>query len=132
MQIFSEQIDYCFVMSVKDRLLEFIRYLDIPILVFEKNCSMSNGYVSSIRKGLGHKKLQEVLNRYPQLNKEWLLEGKGKMLNDSVVSQVDNNNNDLQRIVLLEEKIQMLTTIIEQKDKLLEQKDKIIEQLLNK
>ncbi|MDO4214111.1 MAG: S24 family peptidase [Bacteroidales bacterium] len=69
-------------MNVKDRILEFCKEMGIPVRQFEIQCNMSNGYVSSMRKGLGSEKLENVLKAYPDLNREWLLYGEGSMLVD--------------------------------------------------
>ena len=47
---------------------------------FETKCDLSNGYVTSMRKGFGRQKLENVLKAYPELNREWLLYGEGEML----------------------------------------------------
>ena len=49
---------------------------------FEIKCRMSNGYIRSMRKGLGEDKLNNVLNTFPQLSRNWLLFGEGDMLNN--------------------------------------------------
>lgn len=69
-------------MGVKERILEFCKVEQIPIKHFEEKCGMSNGYVSSMRKGLGYSKLENVLKAFPQLNKEWLLNGNGVMFQE--------------------------------------------------
>lgn len=66
--------------TVKDRTLEFIDYLGIKMKTFEEKCSLSTGYITSMRKGFGSDKLNNVLKAYPQLNREWLLYGEGEML----------------------------------------------------
>lgn len=68
--------------SVKQRLITFLRYKDISTLAFEKSCGMANGYVNSIRKGIGGEKLKSITLNYPELNREWLLYGEGDMLNE--------------------------------------------------
>ena len=68
--------------SVKQRLIKFLRYKDISNSVFEKTCGMGNGYVNSIRKGIGTEKLKNITLTYPELNREWLLYGEGSMLNE--------------------------------------------------
>lgn len=70
-------------MGVKDRILEFIGSKNIPIKQFEERCSLSNGYVSSMRKGFGVGKLENVLSEFPELNREWILFGEGEMLKES-------------------------------------------------
>lgn len=67
---------------IKLRLLQFIRHQGISIKSFEMQCGLSNGYVSSMRIGIGSEKLEEILRQYPQLNRKWLLYGEGDMLSD--------------------------------------------------
>ena len=62
-------------MNVKKRINIFIDYKGIPIKKFEEKCGLSNGYISSMRKGFGETKLNNVLNAFPELNREWLLYG---------------------------------------------------------
>ena len=69
-------------MTVKDRTYEFIRAKGLKVSQFESMCSLSNGYVSSMRKGFGDDKLSNVLKMFPDLNRQWLLFGEGTMLND--------------------------------------------------
>jgi len=66
--------------TIKERTLEFIKYKGISVKEFEMRCGMSNGYVSSMRKGFGTDKLSNVLSAFPELNREWLLYGEGEML----------------------------------------------------
>ena len=73
-------------MTVEDRIRTFCKYKKLSIRQFEIQCNLSNGYVSSMRKGLGTGKLENVLNAFPELNREWLLYGEGKMLKGEVKS----------------------------------------------
>ena len=59
--------------------MEYCRATGISVRQFEIKSKMSNGYVSSMRKGLGLEKLENVLNAFPDLNRDWLLYGEGKM-----------------------------------------------------
>lgn len=68
-------------MGVKERIKIFAQHKGIPIYRFEELCSMSNGYVASIRKGLGLEKLENIQKAFPDLNRDWLLYGEGEMLN---------------------------------------------------
>lgn len=69
--------------SVKNRTIEFIKYKGITMKSFEFQCGLSTGYVTSMRKGFGIDKLNNVLNAFPELNRDWLLYGEGEMLNSS-------------------------------------------------
>ncbi|MDE5659313.1 MAG: S24 family peptidase [Muribaculaceae bacterium] len=66
--------------TVKERVIEFVNYKGIKMKTFESKCGLSSGYVTSMRKGFGAEKLNNVLNAYPELNREWLLYGEGEML----------------------------------------------------
>ena len=77
--------------TVKDRTLLFLKSQNIKMKDFELKCDLSNGYVTSMRKGFGRQKLENVLKAYPELNREWLLYGEGEMLNtDSIIDPNDN------------------------------------------
>lgn len=43
---------------------------------------LSNGYINSMRKGLGYDKLEQISISFPELNIGWLLTGEGSMLKD--------------------------------------------------
>lgn len=66
--------------GVKERLMRFVNYLQISVRSFENKCGLSNGFVKNISKGIGADKLGSILREYPQLNSEWLIEGKGEMI----------------------------------------------------
>lgn len=67
-------------MSVKQRLIEFIKQDGLSQSRFEKAVGLSNGYVNNISKGIGADKLQRITEKFPYLNAEWLLTGEGEML----------------------------------------------------
>lgn len=70
-------------MEVKDRVYMFAEAKGISIKRFEELCGLSNGYITSMRKGFGAQKLNNVLTVFPELNREWLLYGEGEMLKPS-------------------------------------------------
>lgn len=67
-------------MAIKERVINFIKIQDLTTSEFERRCGLSNGYVSSMRKGFGEAKLNNVLKAFPNLNRDWLLYGEGEML----------------------------------------------------
>lgn len=80
-------------MDVKQRILDFIKYKGISIKRFEEICQLSNGYISSMRKGFGSDKLNNVLNSFPDLNRDWLLYGEGEMIKPiQSVGDISNSN----------------------------------------
>lgn len=82
-------------MGVKERILMFCESKGISVRQFEIKCQMSNGYVSSMRKGIGQKKLEQVLNVFPDLNREWLLYGEGDMFMIFDGSDVSHHKNQI-------------------------------------
>lgn len=66
--------------NVRGRLKMYINHLGISVLAFEKSIGASNGYVSSISKGIGAKYFREITEQYPELDPNWLLTGEGAML----------------------------------------------------
>lgn len=69
-------------MTVKQRLIEFIKYKKLSQNRFEKLIGLSNGYVNNISRSVGASKLQSIIGIFPELNPEWLLTGEGEMLKE--------------------------------------------------
>ena len=67
----------------KTRLMQFIKHLGMSTRAFETRCGLSNGYIRSMRKGLGTDKLNNVLQEFPELSRDWLLFGEGEMLSST-------------------------------------------------
>lgn len=80
-------------MTIEERTYSFIEYKGITVKKFEELCGLSNGYISSMRKGFGSDKLNNVLTMFPELNREWLLYGEGEMLNPKVIQNNQNGDN---------------------------------------
>lgn len=93
-------------MSTQDRIRAFCAHKGISIRQFEIQSHLSNGYVSSMRKGLGVGKLENVLKSFPELSRDWLLYGEGNMLNSGVKIQTfelrTDNEKNLQKIPVYE------------------------------
>lgn len=67
--------------SVKNRLLNFLKYKGISQSKFEQQCGISNGYVNNIRKGIKNEMFdKKIAPNFPELSKAWLLLGEGSML----------------------------------------------------
>ena len=69
--------------SIKERLKLFIKTKRTTVQKFEQSISVGNGFVSNIVSGIGGDKLYRIIKVYPELNIDWLLEGKGDMLADT-------------------------------------------------
>lgn len=67
------------------RIKQYIDFKGISIAAFERSIGMSNAsFGKSLKNGgsIGCDKIEKILNVYPDLNLEWLITGKGEMLND--------------------------------------------------
>ena len=81
--------------TVKERTIQFIKYKGISMKSFEELCGLSTGYVTSMRKGYGSEKLNNVLIAFPDLNRDWLLYGEGDMLKSGIERSVkDGSGNE--------------------------------------
>lgn len=67
-------------MTVKERLIIFIKTQNMGQGAFEKKVGLSNGYVNNIRKSIQPDKLQLIARYFPSLNTGWLITGEGEML----------------------------------------------------
>ncbi len=47
---------------------------------FERSINASNGYINNITRSISLEKIDVIVEKYPILNIEWLLTGKGDML----------------------------------------------------
>ena len=111
-------------MSVKERLKLFIEYRKINVRKFENSIGVSNSYVSNIFNTIGHDIRNRIIEKYPDLNMDWLLTGLGEMiipnsnpiLDDEKISRNQNSLRDKyillleQTVARLEAKIKELTT----------------------
>ncbi len=66
--------------TVKDRLIEFLKYKQIGQARFADSIGVSRSYVNSIRRSIQPDKIHSISKQYPELNTGWLLTGEGDML----------------------------------------------------
>lgn len=78
----------------KERLKTFISSKNLTNTAFEKSLGLSNGYINSMRKGLGYDKLEQLSNLYTDLNIGWLLTGEGEMLISSAPNITSEPKSD--------------------------------------
>ena len=85
--------------SVKNRLIDFLKYKGISQSKFEQQCGISNGYVNNIRKGIKSEMFdKKIAPIFPELSKTWLLLGEGSMLVpqiEEVVPEEEDEEDDL-------------------------------------
>lgn len=67
-------------MGVKERIKDYCRQSGLKVVDFERAIGVANGYVNSISRGIGPDKRASIIERFPNLNMEWLETGRGSML----------------------------------------------------
>lgn len=113
-------------MLVKDRLKLFIASKGLTNQRFESEVGLSNGYVANMRKGVGNDALERISNKFPELNKSWLLTGEGNMLKEQSVSTNSENTNQQSDDMTIQKLLEALERNDEQIRSLLEQKSRLI------
>lgn len=77
-------------MSVQERLIQFIEHKGMNKLSFSKSIGRSVSYVTNIVESIGPSSRDKIKQKYPELNMEWLIDGKGEMLiNNSTRTRED-------------------------------------------
>lgn len=67
-------------MGIKERLTEFIQSKRMSVAAFERACGLSNGFVKNTKGNIGAVKLNGILDAFPELSRDWLIDGTGEML----------------------------------------------------
>ncbi len=68
--------------DMKKRLVQFAtKYLEISVHRFEKTCGLSNSYCNNSNV-IGSNAKKKIMDAYPGLNIDWVITGKGQMLNE--------------------------------------------------
>ncbi len=70
-------------MSVKERLIEYLKHEKISQKKFADAVGLSGGYVNAIRNSIQPATLNRIAMQYPTLNTGWLLTGEGSMLKNN-------------------------------------------------
>ena len=84
-------------MSIKERIQAFITSQGLTNAEFERICGLSNGFVNNTNDRIRKSSLNLMVQAFPQLNLEWLVNGKGEMLLQE--HERANNLSDLVQIV---------------------------------
>lgn len=88
--------------SVKNRLLNFLKYKGISQSKFEQQCGISNGYVNNIRKGIKNEMFdKKIAPNFPELSKAWLLLGEGSMLIPQIEEVVPEEEDEDDLVLFL-------------------------------
>lgn len=102
-------------MEIKERLINFLKEIKVGQTAFEQKVGISRGSLAK-KSGLTADSLAKIAIVYSELNLEWLISGKGKMIKDE--SSVTNEElKELKaRIEYLEVNIEMWQTTSARKE----------------
>jgi|AGTN01.1.fsa_nt_gi hypothetical protein len=73
-------------MEFIDRLKLFIKSRGLGQTKFEELVGFSRGYISKVKTSIGADKLSNIVEVFPDLNLDWLITGKGEMIDPSIQS----------------------------------------------
>lgn len=76
-------------MDIKDRLLQFVKYIGYSDARFEREAELSNGFLKKTNAKMRKTSIDSILAHFPQLSREWLINGSGEMIH----SLPKNGNN---------------------------------------
>jgi transcriptional regulator with XRE-family HTH domain len=91
---FSKKFLNNYYMTVRERLIRYLKYKKISQSAFEKSVNLSNGYVNNIRKSIQPDKIQRIALQYQDLNAGWLLTGEGEMLRNGNAENSESRNTE--------------------------------------
>ncbi|HEX6193702.1 MAG TPA: hypothetical protein VFZ42_15110 [Chitinophagaceae bacterium] len=83
-------------MRLTDRLLQYLEFKEVSVYSFEKKCGLGNGYFGKQARSKGAINsdiLERIAEHYPDLHLDWLITGKGKMLQKPLPDNTDSNES---------------------------------------
>lgn len=79
-----------------DRLKLFIKSKRLGQTKFEELVGFSRGYISRVKSSIGADKLLDILEVFPDLNLDWLITGKGEMID--ITFQTDSDEQAIEMV----------------------------------
>lgn len=67
--------------TVKERLTVYIKHTGLSARAFARRAELPETFVSSMRNSTSAEKINLILEKFPDLNRTWLMTGEGEMLN---------------------------------------------------
>ena len=83
-------------MRLTDRLLQYLEFKEVSVYSFEKKCGLGNGYLGKQARSKGAINsdiLERIAEQYPDLHLDWLITGKGKMLQKPLADWAEGNES---------------------------------------
>ena len=118
-------------MDIKERILLLLKTLGVSKAEFERRSSLSNGYLNNFKGSLGANKLENILKAFPEINRDWLLNGEGEMLKTPIIqhNQAGDNING-QSVTISQTETEKLLDVINSCHEIIRKKDEQIDKLL--
>lgn len=72
--------------TIRQRLIEIADYKRLSVRAFEEFCGLKRGNISNLAPdgNIGSDKLSKIIDAMPEVNPDWLLSGRGKMLKEDL------------------------------------------------
>ena len=116
-------------MTVKERLLMFIKSKGLSQREFCRKCTLSSAFVSNISTSISEDKMLSIAEQFPDLNKAWLMLGEGDMTRGGIANSALQSGNIT---IPLEawSVIKQQAASLESSDKQIETRDRHIDDLI--
>lgn len=79
-------------MEIKQRLLRFIEYKGISKYKFYQITGLANGFLDG-GGSIQSDKCEQIASHFPELNVDWLIMGRGSMMNGAMAYEIDGNQS---------------------------------------
>lgn len=86
-------------MGLKERLLQFIEYKGLDKAAFEREASLSNGFVDKSGNNTRTSSLDKISTAFPELNIAWLRTGEGEMTNEIASFEENVEGNSRRQLI---------------------------------
>ena len=70
--------------TVKERIKIFLKFKKISQKDFSESVGLSSGYLGAMKKSFSTETINNIVIRYPDINIDWLLTGKGEMIKEDI------------------------------------------------
>ena len=99
--------------QIKNRLKEYLDSINMSVYQLEKDCGFARSYFTNVRYNVTSDKLDIILKRLPDLNREWLLTGEGEMSNGLPLSELENTFTDDEKAEIARQRREALERVRE-------------------
>ena len=107
-------------LTVFEKIKNYASVKGISVRSIERTCGFANAYFKGLKGYMGSDKLEILLYNYPDLNKDYIMDGKGEMLNEVSLyakpQRESNTDDDL--ITGMSRKILELQDRLKEKDEM--------------